>query len=83
MRVPFFLNHESYMKRIILKCVPLDGWLIHIVACRPVARQQIPNTHQWTNWEAVVSTRPLRQLREAIVEELLGEEFSVPSVSRC
>jgi hypothetical protein len=22
----------------------------------PVAKQQIPNTHQWTNWEEVFST---------------------------
>jgi hypothetical protein len=29
-----------------------------------VARQQIPNTHQWTNWEEVFSTLSVRQLRD-------------------
>jgi hypothetical protein len=43
----------------------------------PVARQQIPNIHQWTNWEAEFSMRSVRQLRDATTEELLGEVFSV------
>jgi hypothetical protein len=48
-------------------------YILHIVACRPIARQHIPNTHQWTNWEAVFSTRSAWQLRDATIEELLGE----------
>jgi hypothetical protein len=36
----------------------------------PVARQLIPNTHQWANWEAVFSRRSVH-LREATLEELL------------
>jgi hypothetical protein len=38
--------------------------------------------HQWSKWEAVFSTRSVRQLREATVE-LLGEVFSVRSKARC
>jgi hypothetical protein len=49
----------------------------------PVAREQIPNMHQWTNWEAVFSTRSVRQLREATREELFEAVFSVLSVPRC
>jgi uncharacterized membrane protein len=48
-----------------------------------VARQKIPDKHQWTNWEAVFSTWSMRQLRVATIEELLGEVFSVRSVLRC
>jgi hypothetical protein len=43
----------------------------NIVACRSVARQQIPNTYQWTNWEVVFSMRSVRQLRDATTGELL------------
>jgi hypothetical protein len=32
--------------------------------------QQIPNTHQWTVWEAVFSTLSLRQMRGATIELL-------------
>jgi hypothetical protein len=49
----------------------------------PVARQQIRNTHLWTNWKAVFSTRSVRYLRDETIEALLGEVFSVRSVSRC
>jgi hypothetical protein len=45
-----------------------------------VARQQIPNTHQW---EVVFSTRSVQQLCEVKIEELMGEVFSVRSVPRC
>jgi hypothetical protein len=48
----------------------------------PVARQQIPITHQWTNWEAVFSTRSVRQLRDATTE-LLEAVFPMRSVPRC
>jgi hypothetical protein len=41
------------------------------------------NTDQWTTLEAVFSTRSLRQLLDAKIEELLGEVFSVWSVPRC
>jgi thiaminase len=30
--------------------------------------QQIPNTHQWTNWEDMFSKRFVRQLGEGTVE---------------
>jgi hypothetical protein len=46
-----------------------------------VARQQIRNTHQWSNWEAVFSTRSVVQLRDATIEQL-GEVFSMQSVPR-
>jgi hypothetical protein len=55
----------------------------NIVACRPFDRQHIPNTHQWTNWEAVFSARCVRQLCGATIEELLGDVFSVRSVPSC
>jgi uncharacterized membrane protein len=45
----------------------------------PVAKQQIPNTHQWTNWEAVFSTMSVGQLRQATIE-LLVTVFSMQSV---
>jgi hypothetical protein len=48
-----------------------------------VARQQIPNTHEWTNWEAVFSEQLLQQLCDATIEELLREVFSVRSMPRC
>jgi hypothetical protein len=41
----------------------------------PIARQQIPNMHQWTNWEAVFSARSVRQLRDTTIEELLEQCF--------
>jgi hypothetical protein len=49
----------------------------------PVARQQIPNTHQSTNWEEVLSTQPVWQLRGATIEELLEAMFSTRFASRC
>jgi hypothetical protein len=49
----------------------------------PIARQQLPNTHQWTNWEALFSARPLRQLLDSKIEELLEAVFSVRSVPGC
>jgi hypothetical protein len=45
--------------------------------------QQNPNTHQQTNWEAVFSTRSVRQLRDAKTEELLEAVFYIRSVPRC
>jgi hypothetical protein len=42
----------------------------------PVARQQFPNTYQWTNWEAVFSTQFVRQLSDATIE-LLESVFSM------
>jgi hypothetical protein len=45
--------------------------------------QQIPNTHQWTNWEAVFYMRSVQQLRDATIEDLLGEAFSVLAVPMC
>jgi hypothetical protein len=41
----------------------------------PVARQEIPNTHQWTNLEAAFSTRFVSHLRDATIEELLESVF--------
>jgi hypothetical protein len=54
----------------------------YIVACRFVAMQRILSPHRWANWEAVFFTRPVRQLRAATIEELLGKVFSVRSVPR-
>jgi hypothetical protein len=45
----------------------------------PAARQQIPNKHQWTNWEAVFSAKSVRKLHDAIIEEV----FTVQLVPRC
>jgi hypothetical protein len=47
----------------------------------PVAGQQIPNTHEWTNWEAVFFTRSMRQLRDATIDEVLEAVFSMFSAS--
>jgi hypothetical protein len=64
-----------------------DNWDLifpfYIEACRPVARQQIPNTHQWTNWEEVFSMLSVIQLLDATIEELLEAVFSMLSVPRC
>jgi hypothetical protein len=45
----------------------------------PVARQQISNTHQWTDLEGVFATRSMRQLRDATVEVV----FSMWSMTMC
>jgi hypothetical protein len=47
-----------------------------------IARQQIPNMHQWTNWEAVFSIWSVQQLRNITIEELLEAVFSMWSVMR-
>jgi hypothetical protein len=47
----------------------------------PISRRQIPNMHQWTNWDAIFSTRSVRQLRNAT--ELLEAVFSMRPVQRC
>jgi hypothetical protein len=47
----------------------------------PVARQQIPNTHQRTNWEAVFFALSVRQLRDATIE-LSEAVFSMSPVPR-
>jgi hypothetical protein len=39
--------------------------------------------HEWSKWEAVFSTKSVRQLCDATIEELLGEVFTVGSVPRC
>jgi hypothetical protein len=49
----------------------------------PVAMQQIPNTHQWTNWEKVFFMQPMQQLCGTTVEEWLEAVFSLWSVQRC
>jgi hypothetical protein len=45
----------------------------------PIARQQINNTHQWTNWEAVFSVRSVGHLHDIKIEEFLGDVFSTRS----
>jgi hypothetical protein len=55
---------------------------IRIASYRPVTRQQIPNTYQWTTLEAVFSMRTVRNLRDAAIEELLEAVFSVWSAQR-
>jgi hypothetical protein len=35
---------------------------------------------QWSNWEAALFTRSVRYLRDATLEERLGEVFSVRSL---
>jgi hypothetical protein len=47
----------------------------------PIARQQIPNIHQQTNWEVVFSTQSVQQLRDATIEEWL--EAVMWSVPKC
>jgi uncharacterized protein (DUF2461 family) len=47
-----------------------------------VARQHFSINHQWTNWEAVLSTLFVRQLRDPTIEELLTAVFSMQSVPR-
>jgi hypothetical protein len=49
----------------------------------PIARQQIPNMHQWTDWEEVFSMQSVWQLHDATIEELLEVVFSVRSEPRC
>jgi hypothetical protein len=39
--------------------------------------------HHWTNWDALFSTRSVRQLRVATLGELLGRFFSVRFMPRC
>jgi hypothetical protein len=46
-----------------------------------VARQQSRNRQQWSNCEAVLSTRSVRWLHESIIH-LFGEMFSMRSVPR-
>jgi hypothetical protein len=58
------------------------GYMCNILACRPVARQQISTMHQWTNWEAVFSARSVRHLRDATIKELLEAAFSMQSMPR-
>jgi hypothetical protein len=48
-----------------------------------LAREQIRNTEQWSKWETVFSTRSVLQLRDATIDELLGEVFSMRSLTRC
>jgi hypothetical protein len=55
----------------------------NIIAYVPVAKQQISKAYQWINWEAMFSTLSEKQLRDATVEELLGEMFSVRYMPRC
>jgi hypothetical protein len=43
---------------------------------------KIRNTQKWSNWDAVFYTRSVRLLRDAAIQELLGQLFSVPSVPR-
>jgi hypothetical protein len=49
----------------------------------PVARQKIPNMHQWTNWKEVSSTQSAQQLCDAAIGELLEAVFSMWSMPRC
>jgi hypothetical protein len=49
---------------------------------RQVMASKFPNTHQWSNWEAVFSTHYVRQLRNATIK-LLEEMISMRSVPRC
>jgi hypothetical protein len=39
--------------------------------------QQIPNTYQWSNWEAMFSTCSVQQLRDATIEEMLEAVFYI------
>jgi hypothetical protein len=43
-----------------------------------IVRQQIPNMHQWTNWEAVFSVQSTKQQ----VNSNSGMVFSVQSMPR-
>jgi hypothetical protein len=47
-----------------------------------IARQHIPNMHQWTNWERVFSTWSVQELRNITIEEPLKVVFSTWSVLR-
>jgi hypothetical protein len=49
----FFRLYREEYPTTTKKCIISNN----IVAGRPVARQQVPNTHQRANWEAVFSTR--------------------------
>jgi hypothetical protein len=44
--------------------------------------QQIPNTHQWTNWEAVFSTQYVQRLHDVKIL-FLEAVFSIRSVPIC
>jgi hypothetical protein len=49
----------------------------------PVARQQIRNMHQWTNWKEVFSTWSMQQLHDATIKELLEAVFRIRFMPRC
>jgi hypothetical protein len=51
--------------------------LVNSSANTPIARQQIHNMQQWSNWEAVFSMQSMQYLHDATIEELLEEVFSV------
>jgi hypothetical protein len=48
----------------------------------PVAKQQVPNIHKWTNVEAVLSKRSVQHLRSSTTEELLEAVFFMWSAQR-
>jgi hypothetical protein len=43
-----------------------------------IARQQIPITHQWTNWKVMFSMTSVRQLRDATMLETVFSMYSAP-----
>jgi hypothetical protein len=49
----------------------------------PVARELIPNTHQYTNWEASFCARSVQQMRDVTTEGLFEAVFSIRSVPIC
>jgi hypothetical protein len=76
LKFPGFLGLIASLFKILQHADPL---LIMTLQTTSVARQQIPNTHQYTNWEAIFSTRSMRLLRGATIE-LLGEVVSMQSL---
>jgi hypothetical protein len=78
-----FINRPIIRPYILWHADPLLGKDREISShTTPIARQQICNTKQCRNWEALFSTRYVRQLHDATSEELLGEVFSMRSVPR-
>jgi hypothetical protein len=64
--------HRNIIYRPVILPQHVDPLLNNDSVKSPVARQQIPNKHQWTNRQEVFSMRTVRQMCDATIEELLG-----------
>jgi hypothetical protein len=58
--VDLYIHSPTRLHGVVLNELSTGTTLPYLF--RLVARKQIPNTHQWTNWEEVFSMRSVRQL---------------------